>query len=640
MISLMRNFTKSWIFQGVLILLMASFAIYGLRDVFGPHSVNTVISAGKRDFSADEFKHAYEQNKQRIAEQNPNVNFTPDQFVAEGQHLIMIDQLASQIGFNAWLDTLHIVPSKALIGHQLRNEQAFFDPVTGHFDKETYHRLLAQNGTDPKAFERRLADEIATAQYGDAALSGLKAPRIAAVVDAAFATQTRDASLFLLSPETVAKPAQPTDADLQAFYKDHTKDMIIPETRTAVLVKFDPAEIASTIPADEDALKKAYAAQSSTLGTPEQRTFVEVTAPDAGAANAIASALKAGQSPDAVAAAHGGHVIAYTSKAQADIPDTKIAAAAFGMKPGDVSGPVVGDLGTGVIKLTDVKASAIPPYETARAKLLTAYQAGKAADKINQIVNEFQKAHDAGEPFDTTVQKMGLKVQPLQPMTSEGRTGTQQDYTQFPNLVKAVYELQVNQSSDVEEQGGGVYYALKLLSDKPAGPPPFDQIKSNLAQGWVIEKLATAITAQADQATAKLNAGESLEKVAAEFHAVVQPVNGIDRGGPIGKKLGPAIMGHVFNAKVGETFQATADRIHIAIGRLDAVHQAAPEAINSAAASLRPQFSQSVTEDIGIITRKVAREAVKTKTYPDVAVRAIGVTPADTSSASASKAKS
>ena len=641
MISLMRNFTKSWIFQGVLILLMASFAVYGLRDVFGAHPTNTVIAAGDRNFSDLDFKRDFDNYKRNYAQQNQGQSFTPDDFVNAGQHLAMIDQLASETGFSAWLDKIGVKPSVKLISEQLRKSQAFFDPVSGRFDKNTYVRVLGENGMDPKTFEQELSDQIANVQYGDAALGGIKAPRIAAVVDAAFAAQVRDASVFLLSPDTVTKPAMPSDAELSAFYKAHTKDMTIPETRTAELVKFDPAEIASTIPADEDALKKAYAAQQSTLGTPEQRSFVEVTAPDATAAGAIAAALKAGQSPDAVAKAHGGKVITYASKAQADVPDTKIAAAAFTMKPGDVSGAVAGDLGTGVIKLTDVKPSAIPSYENARPKLLQAYQAGKAADKINQIVNDFQKAHDAGEPFDTTVQKMGLKVQTLQPMTVDGRTGTQQDYTRFPNLVKAVYDLQVNQSSDVQEQGGGVYYALKLINDKPAGPPPFEQIKPQLAQAWVVDKVATAVSAEADQAMTKLNAGENLEKVAAELHVTVQALPNLDRNSDTAKKLPQAVLGHIFTGKAGETFQAPADRVHIFIGRIDATHQATPDAINMAAATLRPQFSQSIAQDLGGITRKAARTVVNTKTYPDVAVRAIGVTPVDASSAStSSKAKS
>jgi len=640
MISILRNFTKSWIFQGVLVLLIASFAIYGLRDVFGSHPTDAVITAGSRTFSDIDFKRAFETEKHQFAQQNPGQTFSPDDFVAAGQHLAMIDQLANEFALPVWLDTIGITPSKVLIAHQIRINPAFFSPITGKFDETTYQRLLQENGLDVKTFEQGFKDQIVTVQYSDAVIAGLKAPRIAAVAQAAFTSQTRDASFFILSPDTVAKPAVPSDADLMAFYKAQAKTFTIPELRQAALVKFDPTEIAATIPADEDALKKMYAQQQSTLGTPEQRSFVEITAPNAGAAQSIATALKAGKAPDAVAVANGGKVIAYQARGQAEVPDAKIAAAAFAMNAGDVSGPVTGDFGIGVIKLTDIKPSAVPSYDVARAKLLASYQQAKAADKVNQIVNDFQKAHDAGEPFDTTVQKMGLKVVLLPPMTAEGQTANPQlSYARFPNVVKAIYDLQVNQSSDVEEMGGGQYYALKLVSDKPAGPPPFDQIKPQLLQFWTLDKQATEIAAEADQATTRLNAGDTFEKVAADLHIPVQPVTGVDRA-DTAKKLNPAMVSHLFAAKPGETFQASADRVHIAIGRLDAIHQADPSIVNTAAAAMRPQFTGSVGQDLGVVTRQVARVAVKTKTYPEVAVRAIGVTPADASTASSSKAKS
>jgi len=509
--------------------------------------------------------------------------------------------------------------------------------------RKAYEEALARNGLTVPAFQKEVADQIATAQYGDAAVNGIRAPRIAAVVEAAFTTQTRDASLVLLTPDSVAKPAAPTDADLAAFYKDHLAQLTIPELRQAELVKFDPKEIAATIPADEDALKKAYAAQQSTLGTPEQRTFVEVTAPDAAAANAISAALKAGQSPDAIARAHGGKVIPYAAKAQADVPDTKIAAAAFALKAGDVSGPVTGDFGIGVVKLTDIKPAAVPSYDAVRAKLLADYQQAKAADKINQMVNDFQKAHDAGEPFDTTVQKMGLKVLQLPPMTAQGSTGNPQaDYSRFPNVVKDIYDLQVGQSSDVEEMGGGQYYALKLVSDKPAGAPPIEQVKTQLAQAWMIEKLAGEVSAAADQAMARLNAGEKLEKVAADLHLTVQALPNLDRNSDTARKLPQGVLGRIFAGKAGETFQTPADRVHVFIGRVDAIHQASPETINTAAAAMRTNFSRSFVQDLGITTRKMARLQVKTQTYPDIAIRAIGATPAgqSSSSVSSSKAKS
>ena len=236
---------------------------------------------------------------------------------------------------------------------------------------------------------------------------------------------------------------------------------------------------------------------------------------------------------------------------------------------------------------------------------------------------------------------MGLKVVQLPPMTADGKTmNPQVDYSRFPTIVKDVYDLQVNQSSDVEEMGGGQYYAVKLVMDKPAGPPPFEQIKTQLAQGWTISKVAAAVSAQADQATARINAGESFAKVAADMHSPVQTVTGVDRGDRAKKVNNPDTVGHMFVSKPGETFQSATDPVHISIVHLDAIHQADPTTVNTTAAQIRERFTGSFAQDLGSVTRQAARVAMKTKTFPTAAARALGVNPAASSSASASKGKS
>lgn len=640
MIGFLRDFTKSWIFQGVLVLLIASFAIYGLRDVFSSQGTNAVVTAGSRSVSDNDFKRMFD-NLKKNAETQGQQAPSPDDFVNSGEYMGMIEQVAQQTAVSAWLDKLGIKPSAKLIVDQISKTPAFFSNVTGRFDKDAYRGMLYQNGLTEKTYEQELSDEIAVAQYGDAALAGTRAPRIAAALSGAFAAQTRDASFFMISPETVAKPGEPTDADLQAFYKDHIKDLTIPELRTAEVVKFDPTEIANSIPADEDALKKAYAAEQSTLGTAETRSFDEITAPDMGKAGTIAAALKAGQSPDAAAKANGGKVITYTGKAKSDVPDSKIADTAFAMKTGDVSAPVQGELGIGVVKMGEIKAGSVPPYESVRQKLLVEYQQNKAKDKVNQLINDFQKAHEAGQDFDATAARMGLKPVPLQPMTSDGRTATQGvDYSRFTAVVKDIYDLQVNQSSDVDELGNGQYFAVKLLNIKPAGPPSLEELKPKLAQAWTMQKIASEVEAGANQAQAELGQGKTFAQVAADMHAQVQVMTGIDTANTKKQQLNDGMIGRVFESKVGETFQSPVDRGHIAIGRLDAIHQGDAAAANVQAAGARKAISMSMLRDIEDQTRKTARTSTKTKTFPNVAVRALGVTPADTSSSSASKAKS
>ena len=638
MISMLREFTKSWIFTALMALLIASFAVFGLRDVFNPVNDSNVVTAGKRTVTASDFKQRFDTIKQKQAEQGQTI--TNEDFVKAGYHIEMLDQLAKQTAFMAWLDKVGVKPSAKLVVDQIAKYPAFFNSVTGKFDRDTYRQRLAENNMTEQNFEGEMRDQLSSEQYLDAAVAGLKTPRIFSATDASIGMQKRDTSIFVLSPENVAKPPVPTEAEVLAYYKQNEAKLQVPELRTALVVQFSPAAFIKTIPIDEAELHKTYQARLSTLATPETRTFTEITAPNANAAKAISDGLKAGKDVQALAKANKGSVIPYVLKKQADVPDAKVAAAAFAMKTDEISGPVQGTLGFAVLQMGEIKIGSTPSYESVRDQLAADYQQEKAADKVNDIVNAFQKAHDAGDDFEATAKTLGLKVEPLLPMTADGKTNGQQDYSHYGDLVKDVYDLQQGGTSDVEELGSGQYFALKLVNIKPAGAPPFDAVKGELAKYWQLEKMTNALQAASDDAKARLAKGESFAAVAASYHAPIQPINGLDRQAAQSSKLPQALTGRIFLGKPGDNFVAPLGQVQIAIGHIDAVHQADPNAANISTTVLRDQMSHAVAGDIADISQTAARQVIKTQTFPAIAARALGVSPPDAKTKDAKDAKS
>ena len=649
MISILRDFTKSWIFTLLMALLIVSFAVFGLRDVFSQVGDNIVVAAGKRRVTDQQFKTQYDQFKQNYVQQGGKA-FTNDEFVDQGQDVAMLDMMAKNETFSAWLDQIGVKPSARMVVDEIAKTPYFFNQVTGKFDKDYYRQLLAQQRIDEHSYEQQVADQLAAQQYMEAAIGGLKAPRIYAATQAALMQQTRDASFFLLSPANVVNPPVPTETEIEAYYKEKAAQLSQPEIRQASVVEFSPAIAAQTVTVDEDALKKAYQFKLDSLSTPETRTFNEVTAPDAAAAARISAALKAGQDPDAVAKANKGEVIRYNLKPRTAVPDAKIGDAAFSMHTGDVSGPITGDLGIAVIVMGDIKIGSIPTFAAVHDQLKQQYIQEKAADKVNELVNAFQKAHDAGEDFTATAQKLGLTVQPLNPMTADGKTsavdpktGQPMDYSKLPVLVKDVFDLSAGGTSDVEELGNGEYIAIRLDAVKPAGLVPLDdKLKPMLAQNWRAEKMASAIQAAGDAAMARLNKGEAFEKVAADLKAPIQHVPNIDRQNGA-KAVGQEILGHVFSIDPGRTFEAPVDNFRLAIGRLDAIHQGDPAVANAAASTVRNQMAQSIAHDIDDLTHNGATATIKARTFPSVADRVLDVTPkkgADASAAKGDKVKS
>jgi peptidyl-prolyl cis-trans isomerase D len=631
MISLLRDFTKSWIFTALMGLLIASFAVFGLRDVFGSAAGNDVIVAGDRHVTADEFKQQFDNYKTQQAQQNNGQTISNDDFVNSGAYLQMLDAIAGQTAFSAWLDKLGVKATPNMIAKQLANYQAFFNPVTGRFDKDTYRSVLAQHQLNQIEFEKSIADDLAVQQYSQAALNGVKAPRILAALEAANELQSRDARIFTLSPNNVAHPAPPSDAQLQAYYNDRKAQLQLPELRTASIIRFSAADYEKSIQVSDTDLKALYDKELPTLKTPETRSFTEISAPDAAAANAIAADLKAGKAPADTARAHKGNVITYADKAQSDIPDAKIAAAAFALKQGETSGAVQGDLGYAVLRIDSVKGGDTPSFEQARAKLADDYRKNKAADTVNDLVHKFQDAHDAGDDFAATAAKLGLKINTLPPMTSEGKTANPQvDYSQYPDVVKAIFDLgAVGSTSDVQRLSDGEYFALKLDADKPAGPPPLAEIKPQLTQYYMTEKMAEAVQAKADEAKARLDKGEDFAKVAADYKSPVQNLTSLDRVKARQSNIPASLANSIFSGQTGDRFEAVGDKSGMVyvVGRIDAIHQADVTAANTMAASARPQMGQLLGRDIASITETAARNLVKTRTYPAAAAKALGVTP-------------
>lgn len=631
MISLFRDFTKTWIFKGLMVLLVLSFAVFGLNNVFSANTGSHVLTAGDREVTPQEFKMRFDNVRKNAEEQGQTVN--AEEFVETKQHEMMLSQLGNQLAFSAWLDRLGVKPSNQLLLQEIGKIPAFFNNVTGRFDHDTYTQTLNNAGVTVEAFESERRDEIAVNQYSSAALAGLQAPRIFAAADAAFSLQGRDASLFMLSPMNVTQPAAPTEADIKAYYDDNKARFTLPELRTATVVLFSAQDYAKEVTVSDDELRKAFEARRASLSKPETRSFVQISAPDMAAAGRISAALKSGQTPEAAAKAHKGEVITYTAKPKSAVPDAKIADAAFALQRGEVSAAVQGNLGAAVIKLDDIQIGSAPDFAAMRGQLDEDLRKEKASARLNEVTNAFSDALNKGESFEAAAQRLGLRMSALEPMTAEGQTANPQaSYAAYKPLVNGIYALpQVGSASDVESLGGeGQYFAVKLTGLKPAGPMPFAEIRDQLGAMWMQEKMQANLEAEATKAVERLNKGESIDAVAASYKTQVRPLKGVTRQTAQQMQLPQAIMARIFTGKPGETFHADTPMQGVpavAIGRLDSVHQGEAALANSRTAMVTSQVTRMVSGDIVSLTQSGAQDAVKVKTNPNLAARALGVEP-------------
>lgn len=627
MISLFRKFMKSWVFGGLVGLLVLSFAIYGMSDVLSGASGDSVVQAGDRQISSRQYRSQFDSWREDTIRQSGQ-NVTAEDFVREGMHIQLMNQMADNTVLVAWLEKAGIRASKQAVANQVAQIPAFRNSVTQQFDRATYTQVLAQNNTTPQELEREFGDQIALQHFATAANAGFRAPRIAVALQSSYALQKRDANLIVFTPQSVAEPAKPTDEEVKAYYDANKESFRTPELRQAHIIRFVPGSVGGEdVTIDEAELRKMYDFQLDALSTPETRTFVSVTTGDQASATAIATAIRGGQSPQDAAKAHNGQVTSYADRPATAVSDDAVREAAFKLEKGQVSDAIAGRLGFAVVRVDDIKAGSQPSYAQVRPQLLEAYKAEKQSNAIHEAAVAFSDAHNKGEAFEDIAKRLGLRVDILPAMDAEGRTADPRiNLSSMPQIVTTVFGLPEGGESDVEELGGGASYAVRVVKVTPAAYTPFEEVKPYLAEQLHQQKWSAAVAARAEEAKAKLEAGESAATVAKTFGGTVESVKGIDRQtGP--QQLGPQLTNQVFMTAQGRIFTANGQGGTVALGQVEAVHHPDPEAANMFATNVSSQIGSSLALDVNNSVRSGAKAAVKLKTNPALAIRALGVDP-------------
>ena len=629
MLSMFRTLANTWVARILLGLLAVAFVGWGIsgRGV-ATHINNAVVQAGSHTISPESFK-LYFQHALQDAEKQAGQQVTNADAVQHGFDLQLLQGLSLDEAFAELTTRMGVRPAPSLVIDELRKQPDFFDPITGKFDTKSYQQMVSQMGLTTNQFESQLRDEIARDQIATGLAAGLKAPRTLGAMIADFELEARTLSYFVLDPHSIDQPAPPTDAQLMDFMKQNSAALMRPEMRTLTVVRFSPKALAVNMPVDPAALQKAYDFKKDSLSTPEKRSLVEVPVHDAATAATVAKRINAGEAPEAVAKSINAQPITYADAIKSAIADPKVADAAFGMKAGQPSAPVQSDLsGYAVIKVTSITPGMTPTLDQERAQLEPQVKLDAAKIKAYAQMKAFDDAQSGGATFDASAEKAGVATSSIGPITAQGTDGSNKPVDGLSaKLVKDAFALPQGQVSDVEDEGGGEYFEVRVDKITPPSLPALADVKGQMIQDYMVQEVLKRLHAKADEMTAAIKKGESLEAAAASAKAQVGHAVDITRQGMAqNRALGGELLQKIFDAKQGEVFNGQTAQVSIMVAHVDAVTPAAPGVAASMVLGQRTQLSEQLFQDMGELARKAAQAKIKPTYDVKLAHEAIGVT--------------
>jgi peptidyl-prolyl cis-trans isomerase D len=612
MLAQLRSLAKSPIVIVLLGVLMLSFLLWGVRDVFNNLSAgDAVIQAGGRTVGEARFRQVFEDELRSYSQQTGQQISLPDA-VKGGLDRQVAEGLATDEAFAAYLGRTGLRPSDNLVVDEIRKAPRFFNPVSGAFDKDAYIKFVTQQlNMTPPEFENLLRTELAQAQFTSGASAGLRAPRIYEALVAAVELEGRTFSYFVLPATAVPPPAPPTEAQMQAFIKDNADRMKRPETRALSVIRFSAAEAGAAAPVDPAAVQKRFDFEKESLSTPEKRSVVVIPAKDAATAATVSARLKKGEEPYAVAKSLGLSPVPYTDVPKTAIADPAAADAAFALSTGGVSGPIRGPLGYSVVKVTNASPGHVATLDENRDRIEAEVRKSAGQAKINQQVKAYEDARSGGATFDQAAQKLGLAIVTVPPVTAEGQTLRNERYPLSPKLLQTAFMLQRGADSDVVDLGQGVYAVVRVDKILPPAPPPLDEIRPQLTLFLQARDVQTRLQAKAMSLVDQVKKGQPIAAVAATVGATVGHGVGIERAEG-GQTFSQQLLAELFSAKVGELVVGPdAKPGGIVVAKLDAVVPASGPAAAQAAANQEASMSRSLQQDVITAARIAARAEIK-----------------------------
>ncbi|HUA52589.1 MAG TPA: peptidyl-prolyl cis-trans isomerase [Candidatus Sulfotelmatobacter sp.] len=601
MLQAIRGQAASWIVKILFVLLIISFAAWGVADWLRSATHPTeVAEIGPVRIEPDAFSRAVSQEMQRFR-QALGANFNRDQAKQFGLADRVIEEMVERTLLELEARRIGVTISDAVVRESIENNPAFKDE-SGKFDRNKFEAIVSRAGYSEDGFIAEIRHDLERTQLVRPILAGAEPPQ--AMVDAMlrYRGERRVAETFLVSRASVGAIAAPTDAQLEDYLKANSARFTRPEFRTLSYFTLSPADRAKQIEVSDADAKAAYQSRLDEFTTPEQRTVEQLLLPDEAAANQAAAEIAAGKSFEAVAKEHGKSAddIKFGSVKRDDLP-AEFAGPVFDLAVDGVTKPIKSGFGWHIFTVTSITPQHVEPFEAVKQRVIDEVKLDKAGDEVPQLANQLEDTLAGGANLDDAAAKASATVRKTPPLDRQGQGVDGKKVPDLPtgdSLLSTAFGLTEGQTSRLVETGDDSYLVVRVDHVTPAALPPLAEIRAAVSDAWTKAQQDSAAKQRADGFVAQIKSGADIAKVAADAGAPVKTSAPVTRDGAgAGADLPVGLVGQLFGGPVGTVGVArTADGY--VVGRLKEILPVDPATADAQRSKLEDQLRQALSGDL------------------------------------------
>ncbi|MGC2808919.1 MAG: SurA N-terminal domain-containing protein [Bradyrhizobium sp.] len=531
----MRKASSNWLGRTIMAVVMGvlivSFGVWGIADIFRGFGQSTVATIGHTEISVGQFRELYTEKLQQIGRQFGRP-LTPEQARSFGIDRQVLQQAIAEAALDEEAQRLGLGQSDAETRRVILSDPNF-KGTNGAFDPARFQAAIRQFGYSE---QRYVADQRRVSlrrQIAGSISAGLAPPKVMIEALSRFQNEQRSIDYVKLEAAQAGTIEPPSPEALAAYFGEHKVQFRAPEYRKMVFVAITPEAIGKWTEVSDADARKLFEQRRNQLGTPEKREVSQIVFPNTEEAMAARNRLASGTSFDDLAKERGLKPadVDLGLVTKSEIIDPAVADAAFSLPSGEVSQPVAGKFGVALLKIGKIEPGVEVSYESVAANLKKEIATQRARKSVSDLRDKMEDERGGGASVAEAGQKLGLTPVTIDAVDRSGRLPDGQPASNIPHgldVVSQAFASDVGVDNDpIAFDGGYVWY--DVLSITPSRERSLDEVKDQVEAKWSEDQIASRLRTKASEMVQKLDQGSKLADEAAAAGLKVETATALKR---------------------------------------------------------------------------------------------------------------
>ena len=533
MMDKMRSMASGFVAKILMGLLVLSFAVWGIADIFSNFGRGAVATVGETEIDARDYQ------SELILEVNAMSNrlgqrLTTAQTSAFGLPNQVLSRMIGEATLNDLAKSFNMGLSSDELAKVIAREPAF--QALGKFDRNQMNLVLRNAGTtEDRYVVNKRAEEIrhqlAAGLTGKAAI-----PNAALKAFNGFSFETRDVNYIVLKEETIGVIEDPTDTALATYFDANKQAFRAPEYRSFEVLKLEPGDIIDPEGVSDEDAQIYYETAQSRFVEPEKRQMQQILFNSRDEAQAAKDKIAAGAS--------FADIMTERNLTQADIDfglltreevtDSVAADALFSLDEGTVSNVIDGRFGPILVHNAKTQISQASPFEEIKAQLKAEIAAERATGEVLDMFDKVEDERAGGSTLKEISNKLNLPLRIVTAISQAGDTQKEEKITDLPaqnQLLTAVFDTDIEFEADpvdINNTGFAWFVVTDIIESRDRA---IDEVHNTVIAAWKRDERAKRNAARASEILAETQGGKSLEAVATERNLTLETATGVSRQG-------------------------------------------------------------------------------------------------------------